>query len=239
MNALRKHDGPCRIGLSLSGAMRPPACGAVRRRREAFTLVELILALALVLFLGAMIAVNYAGLRASQDLDEAADQFETAVRLAQAEASATGKRLRLEFDPAGGTCRLLIELLPLTEPNVFQEYSGCTWRQYLPGESSSVAASTFTGPSAFQTVTFGQQSTSNTTGVPAGQTADQQGQSFSPITFSPDGSCDSATVELVSRSPQDQRRAIIEIDGLNGTINSMILAPAELEEYRQQQGAGQ
>lgn len=230
MGGLHVHGGrDCGARMFIGRYKLPRAA----MRSAAFTMIEIILVMLLLTVFVGLAAVNYGGARQWQALDESVDQFETAVRLAQAEAASLGKRLRFEFDPADGTCRILIEPLPLTQPNVFEEYAGCSWKQYLPGESCQVAACTFTGPSSFQTLTFGQSDT--TGGSSAGLSADSQGQSFSPITFQTDGSCDSATVELVSKSPQDQRRAIIDIDGLNGTVNSRILTPTEVDEYRQQQ----
>lgn len=63
----------------------------------------------------------------------------------------------------------------------------------------------------------------NTRGQDAGE--------LQAITFFPDGSCDSAAIEL-REAARDKRHAVIEIDGLtNKVAPSRIMDAPELQEY--------
>ena len=55
-----------------------------------------------------------------------------------------------------------------------------------------------------------------------------------PITFYPDGSCDSAVIEVVDADQQEQTKVgRLEIDGSTGTMDLQVLTPTEYQELMQ------
>ena len=71
--------------------------------RVAFTLVELLLVVALLLLLFGAVVFNFGSLERGARLDEGAGQIETLFRFARAQASATGRQVRITFgDAASG-----------------------------------------------------------------------------------------------------------------------------------------
>ena len=53
------------------------------------------------------------------------------------------------------------------------------------------------------------------------------------ITFYPDGSSDSALLELAPIDPDDTIRSTVRLDGVNGTAETLELTETELEENRE------
>ena len=69
-----------------------------------FTLVELLLTLALILLLAAAAAFNFASLQRGRHLDEGMLQFEALLRFARSQAESTGRPIQLVFeDPSTST----------------------------------------------------------------------------------------------------------------------------------------
>lgn len=196
-----------------------PAAAAGRPRgREAFTLLEVILALAVLLLLSGAVVVSFSGWYDRSHFDEGVRRMETALRMARADAALCARRLRLEVDPESGTCHVLWEADPLTKPGEFLPYAS-TWEHDLPTGLAVIARCELVGPSAYQTLTYGPE-------------RDERADAgFRPVTFYPDGSSDSAEIELQAIRGDDPRRALVKLDGLNGTITSRTFTEAEYEEY--------
>lgn len=188
------------------------------RPRCGLTLIELVLTLVLVAVLFSAVVLNVYGWGESSRLEEGSRRFEALVLMARAEAANLGRAMRLEFaagDDGWVEARILWQADPLGEPQAFNDYVACTWRHHLPTGLVSVAASRRTGPSAYRLLE------SETTDEDADEPA------LESLTFYPDGSCDSAVVELVSTSPRDTRMAVIEIDGLSGTVTRQLITASE------------
>jgi hypothetical protein len=149
-------------------------------------------------------------------LQAGAFRLETAMRMARAEAANQGRRLRLVFDSAGGPPAVLWEPEPLTEPGRFSALAGCTWQDSIELDGVIIEKCEFIGPSAYRAVDTGT----------AGGGADQS--AFAPITFEPDGSSDSVVIELAPAGDPESRRAVIELDGLTGTVVSRVLTASEM-----------
>jgi len=188
-----------------------------RAGAAAFTLLELVLVVAILVLLAGVMVMSLGGVRPGSDLDQGAVQFENVLLMARAEAANTGRRLRLDFDGGGGAAKVLWEPQPLEEPGKFADYTA-SWTQDIPNDSVRVVRSRLTGPSAFQTPEA------------VGATSSQEGEALASVNFYPDGSADSAQIELASTDQEDARRAVINIDGLSRTITTRILTQAELEE---------
>ncbi|HAU39278.1 MAG TPA: hypothetical protein DCX07_16395 [Phycisphaerales bacterium] len=201
---------------SATGARRP-ACEA-----QAFTLLELMLALALLAIVSGVMVFTVGQWRDDARLDEGLERFETALRLARADAARLGRRVQMRFDDEGRALSLWIEQDPAEGGQEFAPFDACTWDAELPGGRVIVRRCELTGPSAYQPLGAERLASANATGEPR-----------DPLTFYADGSCDSAVIELTSTAQTDDRTALVELSGLGGTIRGQIFTQAAIEEYRQ------
>jgi len=178
----------------------------------------MLLALALVALLAGTAALSLGGLRRGAKLDQGLPDFETVLRMARADASGSGKRLRIAFEDGGLTTRVLIENQPLSEPETFADYLSCTWLNQAPNGLLRVERCELVGASAYAAVRADRP----------GRGAERD--AMPSLTFYPDGSSDSAVIVLLSAEQSDERRGVVELDGLNGIIRTRILTPSEYEE---------
>ena len=197
------------------------------RRRDAFTLVELMLVVGLLAVLAAVTYFSMAGWQTGATFEEGVQRFEAMLRMARADAANQGFRIRLTSDDAGRV-RILCEAQPRQEPEQFIDYPGCSWSDFSPHELARITRSELTGPSAYQTLSREGPAAANQAAAP-----------MDALTFYPDGSSDSALVELTPLDETDTRRAVVELDGLSGRISTTIVQIDELEllytQLRQQQ----
>ena len=180
-----------------------------RALRGAFTLIEIVLAVALVALLAGMALVNFGAWRSGQALDEGAQRWETALRMARAEAANLGRRLRLAFDANDGRVVVLWEPEPLTEPGQFTEYTACGWKDAVDLGGVRVEKCEYIGSSTYRTLD-----------AQSVRTGDVANADLAEITFEPDGSSDSVALTLVAADAPESPRVVIEIDGLSGAISS-------------------
>jgi len=188
---------------------------------RAFTLLEMILAISMVSLLAGAMVLALGGFRRGGGLAEGAERFETVLRMARAEAAGRGRRLKLNVDDQTGLIKILWEPQPLAQPGQFFEYSDSVWLNNVPNDLVRVVSCTLTGPSAYKTLNFEEFS-------------DDREQAPEAITFYPDGSSDSAVIELAEADDSDVRRAVVELDGVNGIITTRILTSDELREDNEQ-----
>ena len=195
-------------------------------RQHGLTLTELLLATVLLIVLAGSVVVNFMPWRTSNYLPQGSNQFQTLLMMARAEAANQGRRVQVSFQPQEDqSVRVVIlwEPQPLKEPGRFVEYQP-TWADAVSAELVRVTAC---------------QVRDSLNSLPAGPDAAADPSTERPldaILFYPDGSVDSAVIELASTSDSDPRRAVIEIDGLGGSIHCTLLQPSEIEEFYQQQG---
>ncbi len=211
-----QHPHPAlRATLSLQG-----------RGAAGFTLFEIVLAIGLVLVLMGVVLVSYASWSRTTKMEEGVFQFQAALRMARSESANTGKKFRMEFDQTSGAFKVTCEASPLAEPGVFQDYSGSPWATNLPTDCLKASACRLTGSSAYapQASEFILKSTQATT-LPS-------------ITFYPDGSCDSAVIELQGTDQAEGRTAVVTLDGVNRLVSANIMMPTELQEYHDQLAEG-
>ncbi len=185
----------------------------------AFTLIEILLAIAVLLVLLVMVVVNIGGWGKSQRLGEGADRFETAIYMARADAANLGKKLRLSFtgdedsdEFESGTITVLIENDPLGAAGQFVDYAGCSWLHQLPNGMIRVSKCRLLDSSLYS----------------RSEWTDDDDDEMSPLTFYPDGSCDSAEIELASTDPGDSRVMIIEVDGITGRVTTQVYQEDDL-----------
>jgi len=148
------------------------------------------------------------------------EQLETALRMARAEAAASGRRIQLTFDAETGRPDVLWEPSPLGEPGLFSRHAACTWRLELPGDVLQAVSCQLIGPDGMPVLTDADAG--------GDETDDEE---FQPITFYPDGTSDSAAIKLICREDEESFRAIVKLDGDNQLITTRLLyGPAEDDE---------
>ena len=194
------------------------------RARGGFTLLELVLAISLMLVLAGLVIVSFAGAAGGEGLEEGAGRFETALRMARAQASGTGRRFCLVLADAQGAMRVLWEPEPLVEPGQFVAYERARWPDRLPSGILQVTRMELSGPSVYRLL--------GVAGSPF-SLADVEAtpEEVDLLMFNADGTCDSALVELATLDGDDPRRAVVELDGRTGTVTGRILTSTELEEF--------
>jgi type II secretory pathway pseudopilin PulG len=184
--------------------------GGALSRRGAFTLLELLLSLSLIIILAMVGWISFSGWQDDAAFEEGVSRFESALRLARTESANLGLRLRLSFD-ANGESRVQYEPKPLEAPGEFVEFAACTWNDVLSGGLARVSRCELTGSSAY---------------APASQlssgTIPGDANSAECLTFYPDGTSDSAVVELAPAGESDLRRAVLSLGGLDGAISTKL-----------------
>jgi type II secretory pathway pseudopilin PulG len=198
------------------------------RPRSAFTLFEIILAAAIVIILGGTIVLAVGGWFRRQSVDEGARRVEAILRMARAEACSQGRRVRLAFDPASLAPAILWEPDPLGEPGVFVPHYG-QWANDLPTDLLTFVSCRRTGPSAAKLLTYSD----------AEEPAGPDGEPLESVTFLPDGSCDSAVIEVAAVDGMDLRIGRLEIDGVTGAVSLRMLTPTEQEEQEEADAAAE
>jgi hypothetical protein len=179
------------------------------------------LALCLVIVLAAVGWIALGGWNDEADFEEGVGRMESAMRLARADAANAGLRIRMSFD-ANGNPSLTYEPNPLTAPGQFVDYVGCAWGDVISSGKALVSRCELTGSSAYQSAS--QPSVlSPTVAWAATQPSTPRDQPpMDSLTFYPDGSVDSALVELKPPADSDMRRAVIELGGMDGAINTLM-----------------
>lgn len=213
--------------MTSQDGLRKPADDRSAGAPKGLTLLELVLVMALLVMLAGVVVLNVGTWRHADRLEEGVDRFQTVLRMAGAEAAATGRRLRLSFDEETGRCSVLWEPNPLAEPSEFTAYARCSWVTRIPNGMVRVVRSELTGSSAYRTLRaqMGREETED--------------NALQPVTFYPDGSSDSAIFELVDVDRSEYRLAVIQLDGVNGVTSERIVSVEEYEQDRKSgKGAG-
>ena len=194
------------------------------RGGHGFTLVELLLVVALVMLLAGAMVFSFSSLLGNSQVEEGAGQVESLLRFARAQAANTGCKVQLAFDeetnaasPAA-SFRLTWEPDPLGQPGYFEDLAGSAWQTETVNGWVLVEA--------VQLLTGSAQDAANASAEPNERESDAgPGELFAPITFYPDGSSDSAEIVLGSRTADDDNRIALRIDGLSGGIRRQLLRP--------------
>ncbi len=205
---------------------RPLKAGEIWAPRGAFTILELVLVLALVAMLVGVIVLSLPNLTEGRRLHRGAERFATVLRLARADAANRGRRLRLTFDAETAEPAVAWEPEPLTAPGEFVDYTTvCTWRNLLRADGIRVQRCTYTGPSRYRYVADAASAGAETVTE----------TDLAAVTFEPDGSADSAVVHLVEADDPEGMLARIELNGVTGRVTSRVLTPEELAELEAEQ----
>jgi type II secretory pathway pseudopilin PulG len=215
-----------------------------KQKRSAFSLVELLLTLVLILCLAAASVFCYTALHKQSNLDEGVDRLQSVIRFARAEAATSGRKVRLRFEPTAvytGTNevslgstelrKVKVEWEPdfLTAPGVFQEYTNKAWSEDLVNEMVGVekvlpldasGAALKTSQTAEEASMASAAETPDSASTPDESAKTDYSEEFPAITFYPDGSSDSAEIVLASRNDEDSRRIAVRLSGILGSLSS-------------------
>ena len=216
-----------------------------RNTGRAFTLLELLLSVALLLLLLSAVVFNFSGLQRGAPLDEGANQIDALIRYARAQASSSGRQVRLAFEEspnnnllaAKGQPRLLWETDPVSRPGLFEPLAEAD--EYVRGLNDLIRIE---GVRLVEGDDFEPESPDTTTALKEGAEVDPILATFPELAFFPDGSSDSAEILLSSRSEDDSRRVAVRLLGMTGSIRRKLIAeelkPVDSESRSQPEAAG-
>jgi prepilin-type N-terminal cleavage/methylation domain-containing protein len=179
-----------------------------------FTLIELLLTVVLLLLLAGAIVVNFPAMQGAAQLDEAAEQMESAIRFSRAYAANSGCKVRLRFEEKAE------EGNAVPMGNVFVEWESDPVHKpgvYEPLREVATLVESMLDAAQIEDVRSLDAPSSPTTSPGVGEMEEGE-MSFAPITFFPDGSSDSAEIILASRSEGEGRRISITIVGATGVV---------------------
>jgi type II secretory pathway pseudopilin PulG len=219
-----------------------------RRKRTdglAFTLLEMLLTVALLVALLAAVVYNFQSAKRGSDLEEGARQVEALIRFAGAQAASSGKAIQFRFgdnvdstsstnsasetvEPAvndfepiedledwGTKLRVVYEIDPVSQPGVFVDLPEAV--PFLDAIAERVRIEKVRMPDHPT-----NQRTNDLTFVQEGPTAGPM------LTFYPDGSSERADIILVSKEREDYREMIVHVDGVTGSVRTELKSNDDL-----------
>ena len=200
-----------------------PALTAPRATGAGFTLLEMILAMALVVLLAGLALGSLWGTLGSMRTKEHSSRIASLLRAARAEAANTGCRLRLSFDPETTQPILSIERDPLGEPGAFEPLD--TWWVKLAALDHGVRVLLCerTGASDFVEVS------AQTAPAPGGGDEAE----LAEVTFYPDGSSDSVRIVLGNDDEDKPWMVEVTLNGVDGSIKTRQI-DEEDEDYEEE-----
>jgi prepilin-type N-terminal cleavage/methylation domain-containing protein len=218
----------------------------LRHPRAGFTLLELLLVVALLTLFGTAAVLNLAPLWRTAPLEEGVGRLEGLLRFARAEAAQQGRRVRLQLNPspiphaypgpglglgAAETPSVQVqwEPEPLRQPGVF----------VANPSTASIARSVGELVRVESVRRFDSDDPSSPDQAPASAASDFAGSpdddtipalegslagpdAWPPINFYPDGSSDSAEILLAVADPSDTRRMLVRWNGVSGTTERLV-----------------
>lgn len=211
-----------------------------RLGRAGFTLVELLLTVALFLLLASVAVFNFGSLQRGAPLEEGAAMMESLFRYTRAQAASTGRTLRVVFSEGTGavatttnyvastpgSVQVLWEADPLGAPGQFAVLTDAgpftdRLNELIEVRAvQSVAASSGT-PSTYANLAAGAEvaavASVDSTNAPSGSVNPGFATPWPPVVFYPDGSSDSVEVWLASRDADDSRQLGVALSGVVGT----------------------
>jgi len=185
-----------------------------------FTLIEVVLSVALLTLLFGLAVMNYTNWSASRKLEEGRMRVETLVRLCRSESCNLGKRIELAVDEEGAIV-IRVEADPIGAPNEFVPLE-TTWAQNAPNDLVRVVRSELLGTSSWRLIQRRDDGLRS-----------EDDQPLNPVTFFPDASSDSAEIELRQADREDGLHVLVTVNGLTGDLTSTFFKPMTEEEKRE------
>lgn len=189
-----------------------------------FTLVELLLVVALVALLFGAVVFNFGSLQNTADLTEGTTRVEALLLFVRSQAQYTGRRLTLRFEAevdspsASHMKRSPIQVLwepdPLTLPGRWEALSEAS--HYLQNLTDLVRVVRVRVGDLPEPLMPGEPPAVD---EPPPVDLDGHALETPPVHFFPDGSSDSLELELVSRRPEDHRRIRLRLEGITGALH--------------------
>lgn len=211
-------------------------------RPHGYTLFELLLTVTLVVLMVGAVVYNFSSIGRSAQLDEGAAQVEALFRFARAHAASTGKQVRILFPEAesgdhaemlqaeapGSTVRVTCEVDPVGAPGVFQDLPEAAL--YVQSISDLVSIQQVQPGGANAEPATAAPAAGSESGSGAATSDEAQRNPFSTVSFYPDGTGDSVSVVLTSRTEEDARRLSVRVVGLTGAIRRQVVTdPSDSE----------
>ncbi|MHC4716473.1 MAG: GspH/FimT family pseudopilin [Planctomycetota bacterium] len=183
-----------------------------------FTLLETVLALAVLALLAGLALATFYGTLDSVRMKESASRMAALLRTARAQAGNAGKRFRLRFDEQTGQPAVTVEADPLGAPGEWTAYRAWWVEAAELHAGVTVARCELTGPEAF----------GDLDAALAAQERDEDAPAV--VTFRPDGTSDSARILLTCGEGEDLWAVEITLNGIDGTVRQRQFDPEQNEE---------
>ncbi len=212
--ASRTTKTPCSPGEARGLTLRPA---------RGFSLVELLLAVALLAVLLTVTVAGLGGMAGRRQLSTGLEHLAATLRYAAADAAATGTIVELQVEPGTGDLvvyhqpRVAVDEANGDTAGTLVPYDGCPWASHLPNDLVRVARCERVGVSAHRTLTYG------------GAMEDRAATDapLDAVRFYPDGSSDFVELDVVSRDASDPRVGVVSLNGMTGRVQTSTRSPNE------------
>lgn len=189
----------------------------------AFTLVELLLTVVVLLLLFGAILFNFSSLQQGAQLDEGATQLEALFRYARAYAANSGRTVQISFEEdAGegfmvplGNLQMLYQADPVNQPGYYTAVLEAD--NYVRGILDLIAIESVRSLTEDDSLPA-----TNDLSFASGE-EETMVVTFPPIFFYPDGTCDSVEIVISSRDEQDTRQMAVTLVGVTGALRRRII----------------
>jgi hypothetical protein len=188
------------------------------------------------MLLGAVV-FSFSTLQKGAAFDEGTTRFATMLRYARAHAAYSGRCVRLQLEPPAPEAADLMttnrsfvlqwEPDPLQDPGRFRNLPATSWDLGKLNELVAIEVMEIPRPLRNRSLPSG--------GVASGVVVEEaaHGTEFAEepaLMFYPDGASDTARIILVPRDAEDSRRMELRVEGLTGTVESVLVAAEDTGE---------
>jgi hypothetical protein len=213
--SINKSEGNANLGRN-----RRPG----RRNVQAFTLIELLLAVSLLVVVTGAMIFSFTNLARHAQVEEGTLRMEGLLRFAGAQAAHTGRRVQLVFgetatnlpSSSSDNIRMTWEPDPLGQPGHFEEFTEASAELQAVNDLVQIESVQLHCPES--------AGSASRTSENRDVVDEQSPESIVPepmpsITFYPDGSTDSAEIILTVRDTDEPQRVSVQMVGLTGSIS--------------------
>lgn len=220
-----------------------------RATRGGFTLVELLLVVAILVLLAGAVILGFDSMTKGSQLDEGATQLEALFRFARAEAASTGRPVRVVLagnaetsaSMSTGTVAVAAASTSTSAPSAGTNGAGGVALHWepdplgAPGKFETVfSASPLVGQINELVRVLPADAATNSPALAQGlpestafEDTAENGNGPAPVMFYPDGSSDNAEVVLVARDDEDPRRMVVRLTGMTGMLQRRVISPGD------------